>query len=435
MTLTQHDIDRGDRGRARRLREAARRRRARSSTSRAATTRRTAQSVLRHPKQPPVAIDVSRDPELVELASPAFGERDITEIDNDLTRQHPASRSASASPSPAGSSTATAARCAASWSRSGRPTRPAATPTSASSTPPRSTRTSPASAARLTDDEGRYRFTTVKPGPYPWRNHLNAWRPAHIHFSLFGTAFTQRLVTQMYFPSDPLFPYDPIIQSVTRRRGPAAAGRHATTTACQCRSSRWATTGTSCSTGRRHLDRRRTLTAMTKIDTSRPETVLPTPSHTVGPFYGYALPFPGGGDIAPLGPPGRDHRPRLRVRRRGRARARRASWSCGGADPDGNRPQADGSMRRDPATGGYLGRNGVEFTGWGRIQTDADGHWYARTLRPGARGPSAPYLSVCVFARGLLAHLFTRIYLPGDAGGARRRPAAAPRWTRRAATR
>src|SRR5215831_11539931 len=66
----------------------------------------------------------------------------------------------------------------------------------------------------LTDAEGRYRFVTIKPGPYPWRNHLNAWRPAHIHFSLFGRAFTQRLVTQMYFPDDPLFPYDPIFNSV-----------------------------------------------------------------------------------------------------------------------------------------------------------------------------------------------------------------------------
>src|SRR5690606_6226297 len=62
--------------------------------------------------------------------------------------------------------------------------------------------------------EGRYRFTTVKPGAYPWRNHYNAWRPAHIHFSLFGTAFTQRLVTQMYFPDDPLFFQDPIYNSV-----------------------------------------------------------------------------------------------------------------------------------------------------------------------------------------------------------------------------
>lgn len=67
----------------------------------------------------------------------------------------------------------------------------------------------------VTDERGRYRFLSVKPGPYPWRNHPNAWRPAHIHFSLFGPSFLTRLVTQMYFPGDPLFPFDPIFQSVT----------------------------------------------------------------------------------------------------------------------------------------------------------------------------------------------------------------------------
>ena len=72
----------------------------------------------------------------------------------------------------------------------------------------------------LTDDEGRYRFVTIKPGPYPWGNHYNAWRPAHVHFSLMGRAFAQRLVTQMYFPGDPLFPYDPIFNSI-----PDAAAR------------------------------------------------------------------------------------------------------------------------------------------------------------------------------------------------------------------
>jgi protocatechuate 3,4-dioxygenase, beta subunit len=66
----------------------------------------------------------------------------------------------------------------------------------------------------LTGDDGSYRFVTIKPGAYPWRNHDNAWRPAHIHFSLFGRAFTDRLVTQMYFPGDPLFPFDPIFNSV-----------------------------------------------------------------------------------------------------------------------------------------------------------------------------------------------------------------------------
>jgi protocatechuate 3,4-dioxygenase beta subunit len=66
----------------------------------------------------------------------------------------------------------------------------------------------------VTDTHGRYRFVTVRPGAYPWGNHHNAWRPAHIHFSLFGRAFTQRLVTQMYFPDDPLFDQDPIFASI-----------------------------------------------------------------------------------------------------------------------------------------------------------------------------------------------------------------------------
>jgi protocatechuate 3,4-dioxygenase, beta subunit len=66
----------------------------------------------------------------------------------------------------------------------------------------------------ITDEEGRYRFVTVRPGAYPWRNHYNAWRPQHIHFSVFGPAFATRLVTQMYFPGDPLLPSDPIYNSV-----------------------------------------------------------------------------------------------------------------------------------------------------------------------------------------------------------------------------
>jgi protocatechuate 3,4-dioxygenase beta subunit len=71
----------------------------------------------------------------------------------------------------------------------------------------------------MTDAEGRYRFVTIKPGAYPWRNHENAWRAAHIHFSLFGRAFVQRLVTQMYFPGDPLFFQDPIYNAVSDTRG------------------------------------------------------------------------------------------------------------------------------------------------------------------------------------------------------------------------
>ncbi len=70
------------------------------------------------------------------------------------------------------------------------------------------------------DREGRYRFTTIKPGAYPWRNHHNAWRPNHIHYSLFGAGFAQRLITQMYFPGDPLLPLDPIFNAT-----PDAAAR------------------------------------------------------------------------------------------------------------------------------------------------------------------------------------------------------------------
>jgi protocatechuate 3,4-dioxygenase beta subunit len=66
----------------------------------------------------------------------------------------------------------------------------------------------------FTDDDGRYRFITIKPGSYPWPNHVNAWRPQHIHFSLLGNAPVQRLVTQMYFPGDPLLDFDPVYQSV-----------------------------------------------------------------------------------------------------------------------------------------------------------------------------------------------------------------------------
>jgi protocatechuate 3,4-dioxygenase beta subunit len=71
----------------------------------------------------------------------------------------------------------------------------------------------------LTDLDGFYRFVTVKPGAYPWRNHLNAWRPAHVHFSLFGPSLASRLVTQMYFPGDPLIPLDPILSSIPDPRG------------------------------------------------------------------------------------------------------------------------------------------------------------------------------------------------------------------------
>jgi protocatechuate 3,4-dioxygenase beta subunit len=78
----------------------------------------------------------------------------------------------------------------------------------------------------LTTADGSYRFTTIRPGPYPWKNHPNAWRPAHIHFSVFGPWATQRLVTQMYFPGDPLHAYDPILHAVPEEGRPRLIARY-----------------------------------------------------------------------------------------------------------------------------------------------------------------------------------------------------------------
>ncbi|MEI5132834.1 protocatechuate 3,4-dioxygenase subunit alpha [Streptomyces libani] len=143
--------------------------------------------------------------------------------------------------------------------------------------------------------------------------------------------------------------------------------------------------------------------------------LAPTPAQTIGPFYGYALPFPDGAQLAPAGHP-------ETVTVHGCVRdgagepvpdALLEFWQ---AAPDGSRTGAPGSLRRDPATGALLGRSGVDFTGFGRVPTDADGRYAVRTLpatAPAGRPDAVPYLSVCLFARGLLHHLFTRVYFPG----------------------
>ncbi len=169
-------------------------------------------SILRHPKQSLIEIT---DPEAAELHGPVFGVSDVSAFDADLTRQHRGE--------PLGERITVTGRV---LDRYGRPIRGQLVEiwqANASGRYAHQRDQHPAPldpnftgvGRCLTDSDGRYQFTTIKPGPYPWRNHLNAWRPAHIHFSLFGTAFTQRLITQMYFPGDPLFRYDPILQSVT----------------------------------------------------------------------------------------------------------------------------------------------------------------------------------------------------------------------------
>ena len=168
-------------------------------------------SGLRHPRQ---TLTVVTDPEAIELYTPVFGNGDVTALDADLTRQH--------SGEPLGERITVTGRVT---DRAGRPVRGQLVEiwqANASGRYAHRVDDHPApldpnfdgEGRCLTDSLGRYRFVTIKPGAYPWKNHLNAWRPQHIHFSLFGRAFTQRLVTQMYFPGDPLFAQDPIFNSI-----------------------------------------------------------------------------------------------------------------------------------------------------------------------------------------------------------------------------
>lgn len=169
-------------------------------------------TALRAPVHPPMM--PAAGPEAMELSGPVFGLAELGALDHDLTRRHPGEPlgeriivtgrvlDLDARPIPHTLVEVWQANAAGRYAHAGEQ-HPA--PLDPNFT----------GAGRcLTDAEGRYTFVTIKPGAYPWGNHPNAWRPAHIHFSVFGTAFTQRLVTQMYFPGDPLFPFDPIFGSV-----------------------------------------------------------------------------------------------------------------------------------------------------------------------------------------------------------------------------
>jgi protocatechuate 3,4-dioxygenase, beta subunit len=176
-------------------------------------------SLIRAPKRPLIIVPHT----LSEVTGPAFGHERIGELDHDLTRQHEGE--------PLGERIILHGRV---LDGDGRPVRNTLVEMWQANASGRyrhavdSGTHGPidpnfSGAGRcLTDDEGRYRFVTIRPGAYPWRNHDNAWRATHVHFSLFGPAFATRLVTQMYFPGDPLFFQDPIFQAV---RDPKARER------------------------------------------------------------------------------------------------------------------------------------------------------------------------------------------------------------------
>jgi protocatechuate 3,4-dioxygenase, beta subunit len=171
-------------------------------------------SVLRHPTK-----DLHHaDPEAIEVYAPVFGPQDVDALESDLTIQHRGEpigeRIIVTGQVLDGDGRAVAnqlveiwqanaaGRYIHKWDQHPAPIDPNFTGV----------------GRCLTGPDGTYRFATIKPGPYPWKNHHNAWRPAHIHFSLFGTDFTQRMITQMYFPGDPLLGLDPIYQAITDQK-------------------------------------------------------------------------------------------------------------------------------------------------------------------------------------------------------------------------
>jgi protocatechuate 3,4-dioxygenase beta subunit len=190
-------------------------------------------TALRAPRKPLFLLPEA----LADTSGPVFGEDAVSELDSDLTRQHEGE--------PLGERIIVTGRV---LDRDGRPIRQTLIEIwqanaagryvhEADRHPAPLDRNFTGAGRCLTDGDGRYRFVTIKPGAYPWQNHDNAWRPAHIHFSLFGRAFTDRLVTQMYFPGDPLFDADPIFQSV---RDPKARERMISTFDWETTTPEWA---------------------------------------------------------------------------------------------------------------------------------------------------------------------------------------------------
>jgi protocatechuate 3,4-dioxygenase beta subunit len=281
----------------------------------------------------------------------------------------------------------------------------------------------------VTDADGGYSFVTIRPGAYPWPNHENAWRPAHIHFSVFGDAIATRLITQMYFPDDPLLALDPIAAAVPE----AAVKRMVATFDLETTRPAWAL-GYRFDIVLRSVDK--------NIDRSQasvppPPTALgQTPAQTIGPFFHYCLPASGAADLvgndaigarpdlipeghnflaSPLGPASELAAAAAHyiINIAGHIYdadgvplpdAMLEIWQ---ADEDGNYPDTWAPGHNRP------------FTAFGRCATDAEGAFRFRTVRPGATqfadgDLQAPHVQLSLSARGLINIQTTRVYFLGD---------------------
>ena len=340
-------------------------------------------------------------PTVTEITGPMFGDR---AGDAGRGRPHPPARRRAAGRADhrdgPGARRRRPTRSPQPWSSSGRPMPPAATRLPADGHPAPLDPNFTGAGRCLTDDDGGYRFVTVKPGAYPWRNHANAWRPAHLHFSLFGPSFSTRLVTQMYFPGDPLVRPRPDRERRPRPGRPPADGLGLRPVGHRAGVGARATAFDIVLRGRRgHADGDVTCW-------HRPTT----PSQTVGPFFQFLI-RRGRGTGGRTRPPGRHPARGPGARRRGSPGTRRHARAVAGRCRRVGTPIPTTPPRRL--------RPGVHGLRPGRVPTPTAATASspmpspAPVPAPDGGGLQAPHLAMSVFARGLLDRVVTRVYFSG----------------------